>query len=106
MTELMDKSSEKSIKELPGLIITQMLTLSSSGFGVVAALAWNEVIKEIVDTYVKPYLGKGSGLISLLLYAIGVTALAVLITVQLSKVQESIKVLNEKVKVSKKTAQK
>jgi hypothetical protein len=58
----------------------------TSGFGLVAALAWNELIKETVNIYIKPYFGEESGLISLLIYAVVVTALAVFVTYQLSKV--------------------
>ncbi len=72
-------------KKLHIEIVRQMLTLATSGFGLVAALAWNSVIQEFVNTYVKTWLPNGSGIISLLLYAIIITALAVFITLQLSK---------------------
>lgn len=55
--------------------VKQMITLATSGFGVVAALAWNNVVKDLVDNYINPFLPKGSGLLSLLLYAIIVTML-------------------------------
>jgi len=77
----------KNAKELPLAIIKQMLVLATSGFGFVAALAWNEVIKETVNAYIKPYLPEGSIVISLLLYAIIVTVLAVIVTLQLTKIQ-------------------
>ncbi len=64
----------------------QMLELSTSGFGLIAALAWNEVIKEAVENYIKPYAGGSSGLISLLIYAIVITFLAVFITYNLSMI--------------------
>lgn len=62
------------------------LTLVTSGFGLVAALAWNEFIKEIVEVYIKPFFGESSGLISLLIYAVLITTLAVLVTYNLSKI--------------------
>jgi hypothetical protein len=65
---------------------TQTLKLVTSGFGLVAALAWNEVIKEAVSIYIKPLFGEGSGLISLLIYAVLVTGLVVFVTYQLSKI--------------------
>lgn len=65
-------------------ILKQMLTLSTSAFGLAAALAWNELIKEIVATYIKPAAGGDSGWMSLLIYAILVTLLAVLITYNLA----------------------
>lgn len=74
-------------------VIKQMVTLATSGFGLVAALAWNNVIQELVNTVVKPYLPQGSTLISLLLYAGVVTILAVTITLNLSKILE--KMTNE-----------
>ncbi len=71
-------------------IITQMLTLATNGFGLVAALAWNSVIQEAITTYIKPYIGNGSGLISLSIYAVIVTVLAVVITYQLSIIKEKL----------------
>lgn len=61
------------------------LDLATSGFGLVAALAWNELIKETVNTYIKPLFGKQSGIISLAIYALFITFLAVLVTYNLSK---------------------
>lgn len=66
-------------------VTKEILKLSTSAFGLVAALAWNELIKEIVSMYIKPLVGGASGIISLLVYAIIVTILAVLITISLSK---------------------
>lgn len=63
----------------------RLFKLVTSGFGLVAALAWNEFIKEAVNIYVKPYFGQGSGLVSLFVYAILVTVLAVMVTYNLSK---------------------
>lgn len=66
-------------------MLKQMLTLSTSGFGLVAALAWNELIKELVTQYVKPIAGVSSGWISLLLYAVVITILAVTVTYNLTR---------------------
>ncbi len=76
---------EKS-KEFKKAFKKQLLKLVTSGFGLVAALAWNELIKEIVSEYIKPSVGKASGIISLLIYAVIITFLAVLVTYNLSKV--------------------
>ncbi len=81
-----DKNPNK--KRLQIEVVRQMITLSTSGFGLVAALAWNNVIQEFVNNYIKKYLDVGSGLISLFIYAILITALAVTITYQLSKLAE------------------
>lgn len=76
------KTQEK--KRLHLLILKQMLALAASGFGLVAALAWNSVIQEFVTTEIKPFLPKGSGLISLAIYAVIVTVIAVIVTYQLT----------------------
>jgi len=68
-------------------LVKQLVILSTSGFGLVAALAWNNFIQEFVNNYVKKWFPQG-GLISLLIYAIIVTALAVLVTYQLSSLSE------------------
>ncbi|MCH7952232.1 hypothetical protein IH980_05860 [Patescibacteria group bacterium] len=77
-------------KDLPLALVKQMLSLATSGFGLVAALAWNELVKETINTFIKPYLPEGSKVISLALYAIIVTALAVIITLQLTKLQQTL----------------
>lgn len=80
-----------STKELPKAVIKQMTALATSGFGLIAALAWNNVIKETVDMYIKPLIGKSSGLVSLIIYAVIVTVLAVLVTLQLSKLEQKLR---------------
>lgn len=67
-------------------IVRQMLTLATSGFGLVAALAWNSVIQEFVKNYIQKLIpGKDTSILSLFIYAVIVTVLAVLVTLQLSK---------------------
>ena len=88
-------STRRATKELQLAIVKQMLTLATSAFGLVAALAWNSVIQEFVSQYIKPYMPKGSGLISLLIYALIITVLAVIVTLQLSKLVEKM-TINEK----------
>ena len=75
-------------KELPLTLIKQMSVLATSGFGLVAALAWNEVVKEFVNEVVKPVVGESSGLVSLTIYAVIVTVLAVLVTLQISRIEQ------------------
>ena len=81
-------SKKQSSNQLHVAVLKQMLTLATSGFGLVAALAWNNAIQELVNAYIKPYLPRGSGLISLLIYAVFVTVLAVIVTLNLSKLIE------------------
>jgi hypothetical protein len=83
-------AKKKENKKLHIEIVKQIVTLSTSGFGLVAALAWNSVIQEFVNTYVKKWLPAGSGIISLIIYALIITILAVVITVQLSKLSEKL----------------
>lgn len=73
-------------KKLHKELITQMITLSTSGFGLVAALAWNDAIQSFVKEYIDRYISTGSGVMSRFLYAILITALAVFITYQLTKI--------------------
>jgi len=79
--ERLKKEAEEFKKEFTD----RLFKLITSGFGLVSALAWNEVIKESVNSYIKPLLGESSGLISLIIYALAVTLLAVLVTYQISK---------------------
>ena len=75
----------KNASEEKKEVLKQMLTLSTSGLGLVAALAWNALIQELVGQYIKPLVGGASGIISLLIYALAVTLLAVIVTYNLSK---------------------
>ncbi len=86
----------KTDKGIQIAILRQMVTLSTSGLGLVAALAWNNVIQEIVNDYIKPYLSRGSGLMSLLFYAILITTLAVIVTYNLTKLVERLENLGSK----------
>ena len=87
----------QSLQDLPQAIIKNVIALSTSGFGVVVALAWNEAIKTSVQTYVAPYLGKNSGVISLFIYALVVTVLAVIVTMQLSRLEKHFANLQNKI---------
>lgn len=80
----MAKTKAQKEKTFREELLHQMVTLSTSGFGLVAALAWNDTIQQIVKEYVEPRI-PGSGIISRLIYAVLITILAVLITYQLSR---------------------
>ncbi len=83
--------SEKTAKKkrLHVELIRQMLTLSTAGFGLVAALAWNSLIQEFVNTYIKKWI-PGAGILSLLIYAILITIIAVLVTFELSRILQRV----------------
>lgn len=94
-------AKQKKIEEkkeemtLHGELLSQLLTLTTSGFGLVAALAWNETIQQFVKEYITPRV-PGSGLISSLIYALIVTCLAVLITYQLSRLSARFQIKSKK----------
>jgi TRAP-type C4-dicarboxylate transport system permease small subunit len=63
------------------IIIQTMITLASAALGLVAALAWNEAIKETIITL----LGKDEGLLGLYIYAILATAIAIVVLLILAR---------------------
>ena len=83
-----DKKVISHAKEIKSEVFKQILSLATSSFGLIAALAWNELIKEVVTQYVKPLIGGTSGIVSLGIYALIVTILAVVVTVNLSKLNK------------------
>lgn len=83
-----EKKQSKESEKLHVEVVKQMVTLSTSGFGLVAALAWNNFIQELINNYIKKWLPGNSGVISLLIYALVVTVLAVFVTLQLSRLAQ------------------
>jgi len=61
-----------------------MIALASAAFGVVAALAWNSAITALV----KQIFGTGGQIVSLFIYAIIITIVAVIVMVNLGKMAE------------------
>lgn len=64
--------------------LSTMISLATAAFGVVAALAWNAFITELV----KALLPGQDGLTGLLIYAIVITVIAVLVIMWLGRVAE------------------
>ena len=88
----MDLSTIKNqTQEVKREIREKTLGYIVAALGLVAGLAWNEAIKEYVAVFIKPYFAKGSGVISLFIYAMAVTVVAVLITIQSTRVLERIR---------------
>lgn len=79
------KKVKKELTDLQKEVLKQMLTLATSAFGLVAALAWNDLIKEVVTETIQPVLGGNSGIVSMLIYAILVTILGVFTTFYLTR---------------------
>ncbi|EKD90821.1 MAG: hypothetical protein ACD_30C00087G0010 [uncultured bacterium] len=84
MARIIKQKEKNQEKRFHTELLEQLLTLATSGFGLVAALAWNETIQGFVKEFIEPRI-PGSGLLSKLIYALLVTLLAVLITYQLSR---------------------
>lgn len=100
----------KQIHELPLALIKNFITLSTGGLGVAVALAWNEAIKGAVQRFVDPYFGAQGTTVSLFIYAGIITTLAVIVTMQLTKIEEQLTNINNKInnknKISKKPSKK
>lgn len=88
------EDKKKEDKKFHIELVKQMLTLSTAAFGLVAALAWNAFIQELVNTYVKKYLSIGGALASMAIYAVIVTILAVFVTYQLSRIVKKLEAKN------------
>ena len=64
-------------------IVSESLTMMTTAFGLVAALAWNEAIRALINNF----FSKGQGIISLFIYAILVTVIAVVVSTRLIKIK-------------------
>ena len=69
------------IKETQRAVREKMLTLILGGFGLVAALAWNDAIQALVNSV----LPKGNDLIGKFIYALLITIIVTIIALQLKK---------------------
>ncbi|MCX6806707.1 MAG: DUF5654 family protein [Candidatus Berkelbacteria bacterium] len=82
---------QKEVKKIKSEFVKTLTTFVVSAFGLVAALAWNKAITEIISKYLTP----GSSIISWILYAILVTIVAVLVTIYLGRLTEKFKIEEE-----------
>ena len=64
-------------------VVEKLAALIVAAFGLVAALAWNGAIQAIF----KQVFGTSEGVVSMLVYAIVVTVIAVIATIWIGKVQ-------------------
>ena len=69
-------------KDTAKMIVQSMITLSSAALGLVAALAWNDAIKETITRL----LGGDDSLSSKYIYAIVATVIAVVVVLLLTRV--------------------
>jgi len=83
-------------------VLETMATLITAGFGIVAALAWNEAIKKLITEYIP---NTDSQTMGLFIYAVVVTVIVVaasmLVSRSLAKLKEADAKLQEKVKSKK-----
>lgn len=84
--EIITKTKE-TVKETNRHVLSQSLGMISSAFVLVAALAWNDAIRELISTYFKA----GGGLISRIIYALLVTIVAVTVATRLNRLSEKYK---------------
>lgn len=68
-------------------IIEKISTLATAGFGLVAALAWNEAIQGLF----KAVFPSASNLVAKFIYAIMITLVVVVITTRLGRLADKIK---------------
>ncbi len=73
--------------ELKKEIVEKLTTLATAGFGLVAALAWNDAIQ----SFFKEIFGDQSGVWAKFIYAIIITVLVVIITTQLGRIANKLK---------------
>ncbi|BAW31179.1 MAG TPA: DUF5654 family protein [Methanothermobacter sp.] len=69
------------MSEIKEEVIKTMATLITTAFGLIAALAWNEAIKALIQLFFKA----GNALTGLFVYAIIVTILAVIATIIIAR---------------------
>jgi len=62
-----------------------MIALATAAFGLIAALAWNKFITDLIALFLKP----GSGVWAELVYAVIVTILALVVIQNLAKFAEN-----------------
>lgn len=61
-----------------------MIALATAAFGLIAALAWNKFITDLIGLFLKA----GSGIWAELIYAIVITVLAILVIQNLARIAE------------------
>ena len=73
--------------------VREISVLSGASFGLIAALAWNQAIQELFNKYLS--FNTGSEVISRFLYAIFITAILVIVTIQFAKLKHGLGITDE-----------
>jgi hypothetical protein len=76
------QKARENLRETKQAVYLQTATMVNSAFALVAALAWNEAIKAIIDRYIPA----GSALYSKLIYALILTVIIVLVSMRLNRI--------------------
>lgn len=87
---------KKEIKKIRSEFVKTLTTFVVSSFGLVAALAWNKAITEVINKYITP----GQSLLSWFVYAFFVTIIAVLVTIYLGRLADKFKEEEENAKTN------
>ena len=83
----MAKRLTKKVKKVQIEFMRTVISMVSAAFALVAALAWNTAITEILKKYIQP----GSSVLSWVIYALIVTLIAVLVALYLGWISGRIK---------------
>ena len=86
LIKLLQERKKRTI-EMKDKAIDKMITFITSAFGFVAALSWNNAVKNLFDKY----YAVGEGISAMFLYALVVTALAVVIIVLIERISLNLK---------------
>lgn len=70
--------------EVKPTYLSTMIALATAGFGLIAALAWNKFITDLIALFLKP----GSGVWAELGYAVIITIIATIVIQSLGKMAE------------------
>lgn len=92
----MAKRLTKKVKKVQIEFLRTVIGMVSAAFALVAALAWNTAITEILKKYIQP----GSSVLSWVIYALIVTLIAVLVALYLGWISGRIR--EEEVEVEEK----
>ena len=77
----------REMKKIPGTFFAKILALLVGGFGLVAALAWNDAVQALVIHFLGPNSASGN-LIAKFIYALIVTAILVLASIRVGQEEE------------------
>lgn len=70
--------------EIKPTYLGTMIALATAAFGLIAALAWNKFITDLIALFLKP----GAGIWAELVYAIVITLIATLVIQMLARIAE------------------